>query len=125
MKKYIDTDMVLNIIREFFWKKIDAIPTKRTEDGEVLNLKIINPFLEDNKALCSAIKAFPTADVRENVRGEWIDKALYKQTTARTFDGYTFCNKCNHHEEYGYRSDFCPCCGADMSGGKNDTSKIL
>lgn len=50
---------------------------------------------------------FPAADVRENVRGEWIYK-----------DGKTCCSKC--FSPYGVRYDgennFCPNCGADMRG---------
>lgn len=53
----------------------------------------------------------PTADVRENVHGEWV------------VDKYNaeFCSVCGKHPyndgEYyvaGWDSDFCPHCGADM-----------
>ena len=53
------------------------------------------------------VKDFPAADVRENVRGEWIYK-----------DYKTCCSKC--FSPYGVRYDgennFCPNCGADMRG---------
>lgn len=47
----------------------------------------------------------PSADVRENVHGEWIHKdGIY---------GVTFCSKCDF-ELHINNSNFCPNCGADM-----------
>jgi hypothetical protein len=48
----------------------------------------------------------PTADVRENVRGEWI-KIHWKAFK---------CSECKGISEY--YTDFCPNCGADMRGGQ-------
>ena len=57
------------------------------------------------------IDAIPSADVRENARGEWIH-----------YDGeFDYDFKCS---ECGYsvwdNSDFCPNCGADMRGEENN-----
>ena len=62
----------------------------------------------------------PADDVRENVRGEWIDLK----------DGSKECSVClctapYHDDYYGYvvcapRYDFCPNCGADMREMDND-----
>lgn len=63
------------------------------------------------------LKILPTADVRENVKNEWIDEPVYKQTMdGKTWDGFTYCSKCKEKYEYGYRSNFCPNCGVDMRG---------
>lgn len=49
----------------------------------------------------------PAADVRENVRGKWIDGK---------------CDKCGEHAPFWsmastyYKSNFCPNCGAEMKG---------
>ena len=59
----------------------------------------------------------PSADVRENVRGEWIENnGRY---------GW-HCNQCNKDNVYAYitgndgshelQDNFCPNCGADMRG---------
>lgn len=66
----------------------------------------------------------PTADVRENVRGEWIE--WQKCTPFYTQDLYK-CSKCNESylKELVYFSDnlqyhFCPNCGANMRKGEKD-----
>ena len=47
----------------------------------------------------------------------WIDKPIYKVMEDGTaYDGYTFCDNCEHIEEYGHRSKYCPHCGAKMEG---------
>ena len=49
--------------------------------------------------------------------GEWIDEPVYRQTMdGKTWDGFTFCSECKQMNEYGYRSKFCPNCGARMKG---------
>lgn len=54
-------------------------------------------------------------------RGRWIDEPVYKQTMdGRTWDGYTYCSECREMHEYGYRSNFCPNCGADMRTKETD-----
>ena len=52
------------------------------------------------------IENAPTADVRENVRGEWIPTEGHMVPIYR-------CNKCNNLSLGG---NFCPNCGADMRG---------
>lgn len=65
----------------------------------------------------------PAADVRENVRGRWIDR-----TDSTTKSYVFFCSVCNeiayyvpHGKRKGYVRHcgyaFCPNCGADMRGG--------
>ena len=59
------------------------------------------------------IKGIPSADVRENVHGEW--NYSYKDDTAE-------CSKCGYEHYLGtyreYATNFCPNCGADMRKDK-------
>lgn len=53
----------------------------------------------------------PTADVRENVRGEWIFPYGDKK--------YKRCSVCGRvFYSIPYNTNFCPNCGADMRGDK-------
>ena len=55
------------------------------------------------------IEKMPTADVRENVRGEWID-AQYP---------FSKCSVCDcYFDTANNETNFCPNCGADMRGDK-------
>lgn len=55
------------------------------------------------------IEAQPTADVRENVRGEWIFPYGDKK--------YKRCSVCGRvFYSIPYNTNFCPNCGADMRG---------
>lgn len=63
------------------------------------------------------LEPVPTADVRENVRGEWIEKYYASNETGETvFHGMIMCSVCGHVPKVGWLSDFCPNCGADMRG---------
>lgn len=63
------------------------------------------------------LKGYPAADVRENVRGEWIE------VTDENFASTYYCSNChnapivNLYGEYDF-SIYCPKCGADMRGSK-------
>ena len=91
-RRFIDADA--------FWKKLIS---KCEEDW--CDLMVVYELLNE----------MPSADVRENVHGEWIDE---------TFEPYGLvfhpfkCNLCGEHSECD--SDFCPNCGADMRGEKNE-----
>lgn len=55
------------------------------------------------------IDNIPTADVRENVRGEW----------GRTKNGFIYCSNCEatwYENAWTDKWHFCPNCGADMRG---------
>ena len=58
------------------------------------------------------IEEAPTADVRENVKGEWIEVVLEQD------EGWNVlaceCSVCGRRSLNG--SAFCPWCGADMRG---------
>lgn len=53
------------------------------------------------------IRQQPTADVRENVKGHWIDKSQGVWVVKQ-------CSACNGICDYQF--NFCPYCGADMRG---------
>lgn len=71
------------------------------------------------------IDAQPTADVRENVRGEWINTTSgehYKCSQCGTL-APIWIDESNSYEYYKdiseWLSNFCPNCGADMRGEKD------
>lgn len=101
MSDYIKREEVLNAIHELTMYR-GTIPF----DSVIFNINKI-----------------PTADVRENVREEWV-----RWYEGIEHDGYTEyilhykCPKCG--TEYGSHTvkfiNFCPFCGADMRGKQNE-----
>ena len=80
-------------------------------DSLLTKIKAYRPYQylgED--ALSYAIKMVelePSADVRENVSGEWIDER----------DPLTLkCSECGYRVMRYNNTNFCPNCGADMRG---------
>lgn len=64
------------------------------------------------------IDDIPTADVRENVRGEWLSKNLdnfRKYEVICSVCGARFIGNYDAYDE-PYDFNFCPNCGADMRG---------
>ena len=59
----------------------------------------------------------PTADVRENIKGEWID-APNREFCFRADFKTIKCNKCGYNMPKcdSFVNNFCPNCGADMRG---------
>ena len=57
----------------------------------------------------------PTADVRENVKGNWLPQDNNKTNgmMSTTVYYYPKCSVCGHCANY---TNFCPNCGADMRG---------
>ena len=73
----------------------------------------------DQIAFRMMINEIPTADVRENVRGEWVTptEKVYSIDGEDITSAYKECNRC--HKVYVRTNDnFCPNCGADMRGDK-------
>ena len=94
MARYIDADELINYLKDL----------QKPQDigfGEESTLVSINL-----KSLISAVESLPTADVRENVKGEWIccedDEWIHYECSV--------CGEIIHHETL----NFCPNCGADM-----------
>ena len=61
-------------------------------------------FDEGVQFVLECIDDVPTADVRENVKGEWVNN----------MNGTYKCSICGIKHS---RSNFCPNCGSDMKGG--------
>ena len=85
----------------------------------------------DEWKFMDTIRSQPTADVRENVKGEWIIKDDI--VPINFMDGYVetercVCSNCGYEPTYAGRTIFpttrtllfCPNCGADMRGEAND-----
>ena len=63
----------------------------------------------------------PTADVRENVKGEWIEDAIANNIYRCSECGIDAPVEPTRGTEY--KSNYCPNCGADMRGVKEECSK--
>lgn len=57
----------------------------------------------------------PSADVRENIHGDWI-KTIGESGVLSALR----CNKCGFEDDSYSHFNFCPNCGADMRGEQND-----
>lgn len=95
MSRYIDADLFIKVFDDGE-KKMDA-----------LSFAIPHEVREATKSIYCEIRNIvndiPTADVRENVKGEWIeDGALTK------------CSVCGNTSEFCGTENFCYNCGADM-----------
>ena len=62
------------------------------------------------------IEQLPTADVRENVRGEWITTYLDHVAIGER-PKILYCSVCN--QCIAYPTNYCPNCGAEMRGDNN------
>ena len=69
----------------------------------------------------------PTADVRENVKGRWVEVVdrteMYDKEGVKTWGMLFQCNQCgfvlNAVEGHTGQYNYCPNCGADMRGDNN------
>ena len=76
-------------------------------------MDIAYEHMDDNAliGLQNALGKIPTADVVEAVHGEW------KQNNLNGFKIYD-CSNCGVHMEAKF--NYCPFCGADMRGERNE-----
>lgn len=71
---------------------------------------------EDKETFDEIVDAQPTADVRENVKGEWIEKKPMNFGKCVNGLGSIFkCSVCGE-EISCCTTNYCPNCGADMRG---------
>ena len=71
----------IKAIHNYWKKRLDTLPTKESECGEVYaDIQQMDKILEHNKALCNFIEAIPSAD---RPQGEWIpcSERLPKENT--------------------------------------------
>lgn len=98
----------------------DEDDTSRYIDADKLKKSLSIPsasIIEIGNAITAQIDAQPTADVRENVHGFWLNEEQK--------DGYIAKRCSNCFEVSGLCLsdkwfDFCPHCGADMRGANDD-----
>ena len=81
--------------------------------------RTIKEFFED------FVEDTPTVEAKPVVRGEWIKTFRYMRkniNTGKLEPVYSCdCPICKYHTgNQGVRFNFCPNCGADMRGGKNE-----
>ena len=94
---------------------IDADKLKDIKFNSISNDKYGIYRMGWNDAIDAVVDNEPTADVRENVRGEWI----HDEITRNGNTVYTPNAKCSICYCYVFQeSNFCPNCGADMRGDK-------
>ena len=86
-------------------KREDAIEIIARHDDTDGTIKVFS-----GRFVNGLISAIPPADVRENVKGEWIDRG--KDMMLRWQ-----CSECGRRDTHIY--NFCPDCGADMRGDNN------
>ena len=114
MSDLIDKQVVLDIIHLFFTEEVDKIPTKKTEDGELLVIRKCQPLFEMNKAICKRIKALPSVTA-EPKAGHW-------EQYGNSWEDKFKCSECGKEQPkilfreriIGHWSDYCPNCGAKM-----------
>ena len=75
------------------------------------------PTISRSVLVNCVLPTIPTADVRENVRGEWIDQPNREFCFRADFKSIE-CNQCGYNmpKSDSFAGNFCPNCGADMRG---------
>ena len=74
---------------------------------------------EESRQIGIWVDAFPVADVRENVHGEWIN--AYPDIEPNPMLMYGICSECGFKQSISDKLNFCPNCGADMREIKEHT----
>lgn len=122
MSDLIKREDAIKAIHNYWKKRLDTLPTKESEYGEVYaDIQQMDKILEHNKILCNFINAIPSAD---RPQGEWI----YGEHNVAMCDGYR-CNRCDFFVPWDYEHKFidfindyhyCPSCGARMKGADDE-----
>ena len=108
MSRYIDADKLALHLSDF---ALQESPNWGANDhGSADAYEAINECIK-------AIEQQPTADVRENVKGEWVDFGVHgdwawEQDGHGNFWHIWKCSKCEYKTEHS--SNYCPNCGAQM-----------
>ena len=105
MSRYIDADKHLQKLGE---RRDTAIIWELNCNDEATKDRAQEAILIFNECILELINA-PTADVRENIKGEW---KIYCDDKGVVQDCY--CDQCGFNSVIG--GNFCPNCGADMRG---------
>ena len=87
MSDLIDKQVVLDTIHLFFTEEIDKIPTKKTEDGEVIIICKAQPLFAMNKTLSRRIKELSSVNPQEP-KTDALDKIRTEIEELADADGY-------------------------------------
>ena len=102
MSRYIDADKLMTELG------INSIDCDKCDWGNGWGAcKRSSDFVD----CCVAIEGAPTADVRENVRGEWLSGDCMGASCSECGEYFSFRTFSEVHN-----FNFCPNCGADMRG---------
>ena len=104
MSRYIDADKLMIVLNDW-WYSQTKIESQNIPYDDYISVTI--------RSAMEAVKEQPTADVRENVRGEWIRRDS-RYVGWISFD----CSVCGETLELDRETSndfkYCPFCGADM-----------
>ena len=97
--------------------------TNRYIDADKLKQHYLWWHKDEREIIDAIVDEQPTADVRENVRGEWLPMKRFGGEKGQTPD--VMCSVCHAPALWlgtlgCIRSNYCPNCGADMRGDKHD-----
>ena len=115
MAEYIDKQRVIDIINT----TCPDFNIPEINDSWAHKLTVII-----REALFELVKQAPAADVRENVKGEWIK--------SQRDEDFVVCSNCKNigyrtaawRTDYAERIKFCPNCGADMRKTCDDQERL-
>ena len=109
MARYIDAEI---LCKENFMCDCKACDDCYKTQNQKIDCEYYSTYSLND--FCAWISETPTADVRENVKGEWKssrpDEPMF---------GFYYCSLCGR-KRTSPQDKFCPNCGADMRGGNND-----
>ena len=110
----IKREDAIKAIHNYWKKRLDTLPTKESEYGEVYaDIQQMDKILEHNKALCNFIKAIPSAD---RPQGEW-----KRRLVDNGFNADWVCSECGYRVKTDFVSfNYCPNCGARMKGADDE-----
>lgn len=115
--RYIDADKLMLHLNDY---KLQVSPSWKDKWERMVSCLVIDTCME-------AVQEQPTADVRENVNGRWVEVVgrteMYDKEGVKTWGMLFQCNKCgfvlNAVEGHTGQYNYCPNCGADMRGDNN------
>lgn len=69
-----------------------------------------------------AIDELPAADVEPVRHGEWVVSRTDRGWNCAEFPTHCNCSLCNMEISYLHKDNYCPSCGAKMTGGDHDAA---
>lgn len=113
MSRYIDADKLMIVLNDW-WYSQTKIESQNIPYDDYISVTI--------RSAMEAVKEQPTADVRENVKGMWVEVVdrteMYDKEGVKTWGMLFQCNQCgfvlNAIEGHTGQYNFCPNCGAQM-----------